>query len=70
MELAGKHTVLFIEDGQLPPEQDWAFLECEGVTYLAIKKSCVTERVLEDAWAAYRQRVVGMIPTQRLAPAV
>lgn len=57
MELTGKYAVRFIDDDRLPPEQDWAFLECGGVTYLAIKRSRVTERALEEAWAAYRQQV-------------
>lgn len=65
VELAGRYAVRFIGDDQLPPEQDWAFLECDGVTYFTIKQSRLTERVLEDAWAAYR-RQMAMAPPGRL----
>lgn len=56
VELAIRHAVKFINDDQLPPDQDWALLECDGDTFVFIKRSRVTECVLEDAWSAYRQR--------------
>lgn len=65
MELVGRYAVKFIRDDRLPPEQDWILLECDGDTFLAIKESRVSECVLEDAWSAYRQRVVDATPLER-----
>lgn len=70
MELAGRYAVKFIKDDQLPPEQDWALLECDGDTYVVIKESRILECVLEDVWAAYRQRVVDVTPLARRLRAV
>jgi len=53
--LAGMYAVRFVEDDRLPLEQDWVFVEVDGVLYFVVKKSQVTPDVLEDAWAAFRQ---------------
>lgn len=65
VELAESHTVKFVRDDQLPQGQDWALLECDEVTYFVVKESRISERVLEDAWAAYRRRRVTVTPLER-----
>lgn len=57
VEFASRYAVKFIQDDQLPLGQDWALLEGDGDTYLAIKQSSISERVLEDVWEAQRQQV-------------
>lgn len=70
MDLSGKYAVRFVDDDALPPEQEWAFFVCDdtGTICLAMKRGHVTEAALEDAWAAFRQRV--RIPRQRPVEAV
>jgi hypothetical protein len=53
------YRVVFVGDDELPDEQDWAFVEyCDrDETVFALKKSRLTEVVLEDAWRAYVEKV-------------
>lgn len=52
------YGVRFIGDGDLPPGHDWVLARDEEGNFTAfIKRSCVTPRVLEEAWAGYRQLV-------------
>lgn len=51
------YRVVFVGDDELPDEQDWAFVEYRDETVFALKKSRLTEVVLEDAWRTFVERV-------------
>lgn len=61
------YGVKFVQDHELP-EKEWALVRWSGRTRLFVRESAVCERVLEEAWAAYRQSVGvvdGRVPEQR-----
>lgn len=49
-----RYHIMFVGDDSLPPDKDFAFLECGGDVWLAFKRSHITEAVLEEAWSAFR----------------
>lgn len=49
------YAVVFVEDQDLPRNHAWAMVyDADGNVYAFIKRTCVTPRVLEEAWAGYR----------------
>lgn len=48
------HRITLVEDDDLPPGQDFAFLDCGDELWLALKRNRMTASVLEAAWATYR----------------
>lgn len=50
------YAVKFVADGDLPDGHAWAMAhDADGNVFAFIKHTCLTPRVLEEAWAAYRQ---------------
>ena len=47
--------IKLVAEGDLPPDQDFAFAECEGDLWLLLKETRLVAPVLEDAWATYRE---------------
>lgn len=52
-----RHRIAFIDECDLPDGQDYAFVDCGGEMWLAVKRDHVTEPVLERAWAVYALRL-------------
>lgn len=50
-----KYHVTIVEDDALPADQSFAFLECDGQLWLALRRTEITEHVLEDAWDVYHE---------------
>lgn len=48
------YQVQLIADSDLPGNQPWAIVRDQDRTIAFIKRSCLTGRVLANAWAAYR----------------
>lgn len=53
----GQHHIIFVDDGVLKDDQDFAFLECGGETWLAYNRNRITPEVLEESWLVYRERL-------------
>lgn len=51
---ARHYRIAFVEETELPPDQDFVFMECQGEMWLAFKTTRLTPQVLEDAWATFR----------------
>jgi hypothetical protein len=48
------HSVVFVDENALPAGVNWALIEFDGELHCIVKRTCVTEDVLEDAWGGYR----------------
>jgi hypothetical protein len=58
MQHTTEHHITFIDDDELPSNQDFAFLDCEDDgLWLVLKRSRLTPHVLEDAWETFRRMV-------------
>ena len=57
--LSDEYGVKFVEDHELPPGQDWIFVEVDGALWFVVKESRVSPGVLNQAWAAYRRMTFG-----------
>lgn len=53
--VAKHYRIAFVDETDLPPDQDFVFMECQGDMWLAVKATRVTPKVLEDAWETYRE---------------
>jgi hypothetical protein len=49
------YRIKLVAEGDLPPDQDFAFAECGGDLWLLLKETRLVAPVLEDAWATYRK---------------
>jgi hypothetical protein len=56
MKIPGEkpHRITLVGHEDLPPGQDFAFLDCGGELWLALKWDRLTATTLEEAWAVYR----------------
>lgn len=52
-------VLITINDEALPDEHDWALLQVDGTTYIAIKRSKMDRRVIAEAMAARRLALRG-----------
>jgi hypothetical protein len=52
-----EYHVAFVPEEQLPPHRPWVFIEYDGETWLAIKRSEVTPKRLEEVWETFRQMI-------------
>ena len=68
--MSDEYGVKFVEDHELPPGQDWIFVEVDGGLYFVVKESRITPEVLNQAWAAYRQMEFGPPIARPRAPLV
>jgi hypothetical protein len=48
-----EHFIRFIEDDRLPPTRDWMLIRTPDAYYFFVKRSKVSQDVLEQGWAAY-----------------
>lgn len=53
----GGHHIRFVEDGVLPDDQAFTFMECEGEVWLVYNQAKITPTVLEESWMVYREAV-------------
>ena len=58
------YKVRFVED--LPGGHEFALMRDRRDWYLILDRQRVTERTLEEAWAAYRLAASGPLPRQRV----
>lgn len=52
-----EYHVTFVPEDQLPAWRPWVFIEYDGETWLAIKRSEVTPERLEEAWDTFSRMV-------------
>lgn len=50
-----RYHIRFTADAELPQEQDWALVRTRDAYYFFVKRSQVTQEVLERGWAAYEE---------------
>jgi hypothetical protein len=50
-----RYRIKLVGERDLPADQDFAFMECDGQVWLALKKGRLTAPVLEVCWATFRQ---------------
>jgi hypothetical protein len=55
------HHVRIVEAAQMPCDKEFMFMECGGELWLALRADRLTERMLEECWATYRQMTVQRI---------
>lgn len=48
------HLITFVDDDALPEGHDFVFVQLGEGAHIFYRESAITERVLEDSWAAYR----------------
>ena len=48
-----RHAIRFVEDDELPADHDWMLIQTPLAYYFFVKRSRVTQEVLEAGWAAY-----------------
>jgi hypothetical protein len=51
---ARQHHIKIVQPDALPADRDYAFMECGGELWLALRADRLTEAVLEECWATYR----------------
>lgn len=49
------YGVRFAQHDEMPPGCDWLFLTVDDHLHLVLREGSATPRVLNDAWAAYRE---------------
>lgn len=60
-----RYILRFVHDDALPEKQAFAVAESDGDVYAFIKWGGVSDRVLAEAWAAYRKLAAPKVPEQR-----
>ena len=50
-----QYRIRFVGERELPPDQDFAFMECDDQLWLAIKRNRISPPLLEECWGTYRQ---------------
>jgi hypothetical protein len=50
-----QHFIRFTPDHALPPDLDWALVRTPTAYYFFVKRSKVTQEVLEAGWDAYEE---------------
>lgn len=49
------YRVLVVDDDELPPDQNWAFIRCpESLCFVVKHSQASSPKTLAEAWAAYR----------------
>lgn len=48
------HAINFVDDCELPEEQDFLFVAIPAGALIFYRESAVTPKTLEDSWAAFR----------------
>lgn len=60
------YAVRFVRKDVMPEGHDWVLVK-DGRDYYAIfDRECVSQRTIEEAWAAYRLASSGHLPRQRV----
>jgi hypothetical protein len=48
------HAINFVDDCELPEDQDFLFVAIPAGALIFYRESALTPKTLEDSWAAYR----------------
>lgn len=50
-----RYQVVYVDDVDLPPDQDWAIVETGAETFLFVKESRVGPLLLSRAWRSWQR---------------
>jgi predicted DNA-binding transcriptional regulator len=57
--MGSEHHVRFMCDKEMPDGHDWLLVEAEDRVICIVRRSMVSPKVLEEAWAGYRLLAAG-----------